>query len=150
MPSGMTHERVQIAATPILTVSATALVITQGVEWPRAAYIIAGAFLGGALSIIFTPDLIDIDADPLPEKRIRSIWGVGWVVAGVYDFISRRIPHRGVSHNPIGTLISIFWLIPFIVLWPEPVAWIIAWKIVADLFHTILDPISTRIKRFRG
>lgn len=148
MPSGATHERIQIAVTPILTVSATALAVSQGADMPQAAYMVGGAFLGGVLAIIFTPDLIDVDGDPLPETRIRKVPALGWLVAGVYDVISKMIPHRGVSHTPvIGTFITVPWLVPLLFVSPQLVGWTLAWKCVADLFHTIPDPIVTKIRK---
>jgi uncharacterized metal-binding protein len=135
-----------MVAWPALTVSAVVAVIWFGAEWPLSATIVAGAFLGSALSIIFTPDLIDVDGDTLPEKHIRTVPVAGWVVATIYDGISKLIPHRGISHVPVvGTAITVFWLMPFVLF--SPLAfWVFAWKCVADLFHIIPDPIVTKIK----
>jgi uncharacterized metal-binding protein len=145
---GETHEKIQIlVATPLLTVSSVGLVVALDIGKPWALPVIAGAITGAALSIIFTPDLIDVDGDTIPEKRIRTVPVLGWFVATIYDGISLLLPHRGISHTPIGTLISIFWFLPLLILLPKFALAVIGWKIIADLFHTIPDPIVTWLKK---
>jgi uncharacterized metal-binding protein len=145
MPGGYVHEKVQIGVTAAVTVTTPIGLAVAGVPLEQAAMLWTAAFLGSASSIILTPDLIDIDANTIPEKRIRTVPILGWVVAGIYDVISWQIPHRGISHVPVaGTAITlaVVWpiLIPLawvgVISW-QFVLWFFAFKCFADLFHMV-------------
>lgn len=147
MPLGQTHERIQIGVA-LATTSITPLaLLATDVSIEKAATIWFAAFLGSTSSIVLTPDLIDVNGDTLPEKRIRSVPILGWLVATIYDGISLLIPHRGISHVPvIGSIITLFvpWFLILPLAWYGIISWsfvfwLIAFKSFADLFHIIPD-----------
>lgn len=154
MPLGRTHEKIQIGVTFITTLSAPLLLIgvAPSMELSEGAVITAAAFVGCLSAIIFTPDLIDIDQDTIPEKRIRTVPVIGWIVATIYDGISKLIPHRGISHVPIiGTAITL--AIPWLVIIPfgiyvswSFVLWLFVAKCWADLWHIVPDIITHELK----
>lgn len=145
MPLGRTHEKIQIGVTLGVTALTPAALAYLGVPLEASITLWTAAAAGSATSIILTPDLIDIDADTIPEKRIRSVPVLGWIVAGIYDVISWQIPHRGISHVPVvGTAITL------VILWPLVLAlawlgvlpwvwvmWFFAFASLADLFHMV-------------
>jgi uncharacterized metal-binding protein len=149
MPGGKAHERINLGFT--LTVS-VALLSVDPVVAP-------GVFLGMGLSCFITPDLLDVDGDPIPEYRIRKVPIIGPFYAWLFDIISVRIPHRSwLSHSPAGTAISL------VVLWWIPLlCWLVGWKILVgfllgklagDSLHILLDVSVSAVKRlarrFRG
>lgn len=154
---GPGHERMQVIVTGLFTVGAPVGCSLLGIPIESAVVVCLAAPVGGALSVIFTPDLIDIDGDTLPEGRIRSIGFLGDALASAYDVISWVIPHRGISHTPVaGTLIT---LIPLSLAWVPLVIFgghfarqlflaTVVFKCVADLAHIIIDPIWTKLKKW--
>jgi uncharacterized metal-binding protein len=145
---GPGHEKTQIAITGILGVATPVICAYTGADLETSLLLSICAVVGGGLSVIFTPDLIDVDGDTLPEARIRSLGILGDALAYAYDVISWMIPHRGISHVPVvGTLIT---LAPLSLAWVPlaifggPVVrlallYIAGFKSVADLGHMGMD-----------
>ena len=155
MPLGPTHEKIQIGVALVTTTLTPLALIATDVSIEKATTIFLAAFLGSTSSIVLTPDLIDVDGDTLPERRIRGVPILGWITATIYDGISLLIPHRGISHVPvIGSIITLFvpWFLILPLAWFDYipwsfVLWLVAFKSLADMFHIIPDSVVTFFRK---
>lgn len=150
MPSGKTHERVNLALGSILALTGLGL----GVDANRLLAFWAGFLFA---TYFLSPDL------DLEGTRAHRRWGP---LAPIWSPYAALIPHRGISHIPVlGTLIRIgyltlvyvllafvlqvFWGIRFplqllSVLYYGP---FLLGAIVSDLTHIVLDRTVTALKR---
>lgn len=160
MPLGHTHEKMNIAFTLTVSTLAPPALLVAGVPLGTTILVVTPYVLGAAVSIVITPDLLDVDEDPLPEKRLRTVPIIGDFYAWIFDLVSVRIPHRGFpSHGFwfwIGTLLSFLllsplsWLLflPSLLFWPWGFL-VFFGKMSGDAIHVIADELTTRFKHRR-
>lgn len=96
MPSGATHQRVEMAAMPVIVGGA----FYSGLFTPTEIGAFAGAYVFA--SLLLSPDL------DLKANRARKRWGPLGFIWGPY---ARAFKHRGTSHSILlGTLTRVAYL----------------------------------------
>ena len=146
MPSGKTHDAVNICIGLLIMVPVVAFTAAHGRSDLALAF-----YAGAAVSTYINPD-ISCTEYSRSRHRFKSLFLIGPIYAWVFDVLAYRVTHRHyLSHSIIGTVIRVALFLPLIapilavlrLAWPGLYLTILLFFLIGwfafDQVHTSLD-----------